>query len=93
MTVQAGIDTPTYHRGWGAETVAAVKMSLFLLLPWPMSLYSDRSDLYLPVSIVGEDLVTGQVQLVPLQQELQLPIPVISVMLISAESCRRGTIF
>lgn len=72
--------------------MAAVTTSLLALLPCPMSLYSDTSGLYLPVSVVGEDLITGQVQLVPLQQQLQLPIPVISIMFIGAESCREGTI-
>lgn len=46
-----------------------------------------RNHLYLPVSVIGEDLITGQVQLVPLQQQLQLLIPVISVMFIGAEGC------
>lgn len=40
---------------------------------------------YLPATFIGEDLVIGQVQLVPLQQKLQLPIPVILVLLIGAK--------
>ena len=93
MSEQGGTDTLTYHhRGWGAEIAAAVTMCLFPPLPCPMSLYSDRSGLYLPVAVIGEDLITGQIQLVPLQQQLQLPVPVISVMFIGAESCRGGTI-
>lgn len=60
-------------------------------VPPHSSLHSHRRGLYLPVSVIGEDLIAGQVQLVPLQQQLQLPIPVIPVVLVGAESCRGGT--
>lgn len=40
---------------------------------------------YLPATFIGEDLIIGQVQLVPLQQKLQLSIPVILVLLIGAK--------
>lgn len=61
------------------------------MCPSPQLPALHRMGLYLPVSVIGEDLIAGQVQLVPLQQQLQLPIPVIPVMLVGAESCRGGT--
>lgn len=42
---------------------------------------------YLPAAIVGENLVVGQVQLVPLQQQLQLPVPV--VLLVGAKGYKK----
>lgn len=49
---------------------------------WPL--------VYLPPAVVGEDLITGQVQLVPLQQKLQLPIPVVLFLLVGAEGYKKA---
>lgn len=45
--------------------------------------------IYLPSAIIGENLIIGYVQLVPLQQKLQLPIPVILILFIGAKGCKR----
>lgn len=50
---------------------------------------TQESFFYLPSAVIGEDLVTSEVQLVPLQQKLQLPIPVILILFIGAKGCRR----
>lgn len=44
---------------------------------------------YLPAAVIGENLIAGQVQLVPLQQQLQLPIPIVFILLVGAKGCER----
>ena len=45
--------------------------------------------IYLPPAVIGENLIIGYVQLVPLQQKLKLPIPVILILFIGAKGCKR----